>query len=103
MSCVQKREEERLEKLRDLDHTDTLAALETFEQYQRCKEDHIVQKMDQVSDNRERRISEMKQKMEKRRQHAEQVRMRKKLAQENAAFEGEDPAENTPDGTAQEF
>ena len=84
---MQKREQDRLEKLRQMEHTDALAALEHFTQYQKSKEENLAQRMDQVHDNRERKLREAKEKQERRKKHAEEVRRRKALARENGLCE----------------
>lgn len=78
-----KREQERLDKLRVMERTDAVAALETFAQYQRSKEETIVQRLDQASDNKERKRREMKERLERRKRHAEEVRQRKQQALES--------------------
>lgn len=70
-----------------MEHTDALAALEHFTQYQKSKEENLAQRMDQVHDNRERKLREAKEKQERRRKHAEEVRRRKALARENGLSE----------------
>ena len=87
MVWLQKREQERLEKMRQMEHTDALAALEHFTQYQKSKEESLAQRMDQVQDNRERKLREAKEKQERRRRHAEEVRKRKALARESGVGE----------------
>ncbi|XP_076462913.1 uncharacterized protein LOC143295224 [Babylonia areolata] len=75
-----RREQERLAKLREMERTDAVAALDNFVQYQKNKEEMIAQRMDQVLDNRERKLQEVKEKQERRKKHAEEVRKRKALA-----------------------
>ena len=79
-------------------HTDALAALENFTQYQRCKEENIAQRMDQVLDNRQRQLREVQEKQERRQRHAEQVRRRKALARDNGGVANEsfDASEEYP-------
>jgi hypothetical protein len=93
---LQKREQERLEKLRQMERTDAVAALENFAQYQKSKEETLVQRLDQASDNKERKMREMKEKLERRKRHAEEVRKRKQLARESGvadSLEADDSSE----------
>lgn len=81
-----KREQDRLEKLREMERTDALAALDNFAQYQRSKEENLVQRLDQAQDNKEKQMRERQEKMERRKRHAEEVRRRKQLAKENGTY-----------------
>ena len=66
-----------------MERTDAVAALENFAQYQRSKEESIANRMDQVQDNRDRKLRELKEKQERRKRHAEEVRKRKAQARES--------------------
>lgn len=81
-----KREQERLEKIRVMERTDALGALDNFAHYQRSKEETLVQRLDQASDNKEKQMRERLEKLERRKRHAEEVRKRKQLAKENGTY-----------------
>nr|KAG5711806.1 hypothetical protein BaRGS_023570 [Batillaria attramentaria] len=101
-----KREQEKLEKIREMERTDALAALDHFAQYQRSKEENLVQKLDQAQDNKERQRRERQEKLDRRKRHAEEVRRRKQQAQESGTYvvdhteEGEATAAMMPDMTS---
>ena len=78
----QKREEDKLKKIKETDKSDALAALENFESYKKEKEVQQTQKMDVVTDNREKKLREVKEKMQQRERRAEEVRRRKQQALE---------------------
>lgn len=73
-----RKEKARLEKIKEMDKADQTAALESFQDYQKKKEEQVTQKMDSVSDNRERRLREIKEKQLERERRREEVRRRKK-------------------------
>ncbi|XP_067678323.1 DNA ligase 1-like [Haliotis asinina] len=75
-----RKEQERLEKIKEIDKSDHLAALDSFAKHQQEKVEQTAQKMDQVIDNRERRMKEIRDKIKAKEKHAEEVR-RRKLAQ----------------------
>lgn len=76
--CLQRKEEARLDKIKEMDKADHTAALESFQDYKKKKEEQVTLKMDSVTDNRERRLREIKDKQLEREQRREQVRMRKR-------------------------
>lgn len=75
---LQRKEQARLEKIKEMDKADQTAALESFQDYQKKKEEQVTQKMDSVSDKRERRLQEIKEKQLERERRREEVRKRKK-------------------------
>lgn len=73
-----RKEKARLERIKEIDKADQTAALESFQDYQKKKEEQVIQKMDNVTDNRERRLREIKEKQLERERRREEVRRRKK-------------------------
>lgn len=73
-----RKEQARLERIKEIDKADQTAALESFQDYQKKKEEQSLQKMDNVTDNRERRLREIKEKQLERERRREEVRRRKK-------------------------
>lgn len=71
-----------MEKIKDMDKADHTAALESFQDYQKKKEEQASQKMESVQDNRERRLKEIREKQLERERRREEVRRRKKERQE---------------------
>lgn len=80
--CLQRKEQERLEKIRHLEKSKESVhhALEKFMVTQEQMDKEAHQKIDTVSDNREKRLREIKEKIAKREEHAAIVRKRKELA-----------------------
>lgn len=77
-NIFQRKEKARLERIKEIDKADQTAALESFQDYQKKKEEQVIQKMDNVTDNRERRLREIKEKQLERERRREEVRRRKK-------------------------
>ena len=80
-----------------MDKADQTAALESFQDYQKKKEEQVTQKMDSVTDKRERRLQEIKEKQLERERRREEVRRRKKERQEMGLSEQEGTGENVKD------
>ncbi|XP_013078294.2 uncharacterized protein LOC106064329 [Biomphalaria glabrata] len=76
------REEEKINRIKTLEKSDALAALDNFEQYKKEKEELQTQKMDTVADNREKKLNEIKEKIKERERRAIEVRKRKQKALE---------------------
>lgn len=91
---LQKKEQARLDKIKEMDKADQTAALESFAEYQKKKEEHVTQKMESVNDNRERRLREIKEKAQERERRREEVRRRKQLRKEMAMQEGNEEDTN---------
>lgn len=87
---LQRKEQERLEKIKEKEKTNTNDALEQFAQLQREKEEQVNKKLDSVSDNREKLLKERQQRQKERQRRAELVRQRKQLA----AMEGNEQEED---------
>ncbi|GFS22772.1 DNA ligase 1-like [Elysia marginata] len=78
-----KREEERLNKLKEIQRTDALASLENFEVYKKERQEQIQNhKMDIVADNRDKRMRDIKAKLQERERRAAEVRRRRQEALE---------------------
>ena len=77
-----------MEKIKEMDKTDQTAALESFAEYQKKKEETVTQKMETVNDNREKRLREVKEKAKERERRREEVRRRKQLRKEMEMQEG---------------
>ena len=99
----QKKEQARLEKIKEMDKTDQTAALESFAEYQKKKEETVTQKIQTVNDNRERRLREVKEKAKERERRREEVRRRKQLRKEMAMQEGENEEKTEIVGDASEL
>lgn len=89
-----KKEKARLEKIKEMDKSDQTAALESFAEYQKKKEETVTQKMETVNENREKRLREAKEKAKERERRREEVRRRKQLRKEMAMQEGETEDKN---------
>ena len=87
---LQKKEQARLEKIKELDKTDQTAALESFAEYQKKKEENVSQKLESASDNREKRLQAIKEKAKERDRRREEVRKRKQMQKELAQQQGDD-------------
>lgn len=98
-----KKEQARLEKIKEMDKTDQTAALESFAEYQKKKEETVTQKIQTVNDNRERRLREVKEKAKERERRREEVRRRKQLRKEMAMQEGENEEKTEIVGDASEL
>ncbi|KAH3697880.1 trichohyalin-like [Dreissena polymorpha] len=82
-----RKEKDRLEKIKDMDRADLPAALESFADYQKKKEEDAVKKMESVTDNKERRLREIKEKQLERERKREDVRRRRKERLEMEAIQ----------------
>lgn len=69
-----------------MDKTDGTAALESFQDYQKKKEEQASQKMESVLDKRERRLQEIKEKQLEKERKREEVRRRRKELKEIEAI-----------------
>lgn len=98
-----KKEQARLEKIKELDKADQTAALESFADYQKKKEEQVTQKMESVNDNRERKLRAIKEKAQERERRREEVRRRKQLRKEMAMQEGLEQGTNEIVGDASEL
>ena len=87
---LQKKEQARLEKIKELDKTDQTAALESFAEYQKKKEENVSQKLESANDNREKRLQAIKEKAKERDRRREEVRKRKQMQKELAQQQGDD-------------
>ena len=67
-----------------MDKTDQTAALESFAEYQRKKEEIVSQKMESANEYREKKLREVKEKAKERERRREEVRRRKQLQKEMA-------------------
>lgn len=72
-----RKEQARLEKIKDLDKADQAAALSSFADYQKKKEEQNVQKLESAENNRERLLNERREKQLERERRREEVRKRK--------------------------
>lgn len=79
-SLQKRKEQERLEKIKEKEKTNPNEALEQFAQMQKEKEEQVNKKLDSVSDNREKLLRERQQRQKERQRRAELVRQRKQLA-----------------------
>ncbi|WAR23909.1 hypothetical protein MAR_037578 [Mya arenaria] len=82
-----RKEQARLEKIKELDKTDHTAALTSFADYQKKKEETVVRKMESAQDNKERRMREIKEKQLERERKREEVRQRRKERMEIEAMQ----------------
>lgn len=69
-----------MNKIRELERTDALSALENFEQYKKEKVVQSSQKMDIASINRDKKFQDIREKLKDRERRAEEVRKRKQKA-----------------------
>ena len=69
-------------RIKELEKSDALAALENFETYMKEKDQQVTQKIDVAKDNREKKLQEVREKMKERERRAAEVRRRKQQALE---------------------
>lgn len=98
-----RKEQSRLEKIKEMDRVDQTAALESFADYQKKKEEQVTQRMESVNINRERKMKELKEKAKERERRREEVRRRKQMRKEMAMQEGIEEGTNEIVGDASEL
>ncbi|CAC5410932.1 unnamed protein product [Mytilus coruscus] len=97
-----KKEEERLNKIKDLEKSNTNNCLELFMVSQKQKEETVNKKLDTAAENKEKKLRELREKQLERERRAERVRQRKQLALlEKQGLMEEDS--NIPRGNELEF
>jgi len=85
--CFQRKEQARLDKIKHLDTSDQTAALESFQDYKKKKEEEASQKMESVLSNKEKRLREIKEKQLDKERRREEVRRRKSELKEIEAMQ----------------
>ena len=82
----QRREQEKIDRINAIhrkEQDDVLCSLEAFAEHQRKTEEGVFKRIESVTENRERKLKEMRDKLKAKRDHEEQVRQRKKMVLEN--------------------
>ena len=79
--ALQVKEQEKLDRIQTTSQkSDVQNALDNFMQIQKSKDEEVKSKEDIVADNKEKKLRELQEKMRAKKEHAEMVRRRKKLA-----------------------